>query len=206
MTTLAEDRREEFKKNIAELKLDKKQAGGDAATRISRPGAHGRRCGRRLRRLHLFADALGPAGSGVVPDPHRGFPRPDSGRCRTLPGRIGGKGAAAVVGSPTARGSGPDRSDLSGAEHAQLISAKNRQMPATEVRGGHLSLLGYRGVSTTRTVAGNRVGWDGPPGSAPSRSVSRPGRRSTSRVGPTVPVLPRARSSPRREPVRSERQ
>ncbi|MBT9295048.1 hypothetical protein KKP62_08705 [Rhodococcus sp. GOMB7] len=35
MTTLAEDRREEFKKNIAELKLDKKQAGGDAATRIA---------------------------------------------------------------------------------------------------------------------------------------------------------------------------
>lgn len=34
MTTLAEDRREEFKKNIAELKLDKKQAGGDAATPI----------------------------------------------------------------------------------------------------------------------------------------------------------------------------
>ena len=33
MTTLAEDRREEFKKNIAEMKLDKKQAGGDAATR-----------------------------------------------------------------------------------------------------------------------------------------------------------------------------
>ncbi len=46
MTTLAEDRREEFKKNIAELKLDKKQAGGDAATRIA-----GRRwsCGRLPR-------------------------------------------------------------------------------------------------------------------------------------------------------------
>lgn len=35
MTTLAEDRREEFKKNIAELKLDKKQAGGDSVTRIA---------------------------------------------------------------------------------------------------------------------------------------------------------------------------
>ena len=193
MTTLAEDRREEFKKNIAELKLDKKQAGGDAATPHRGPGAHGRRCGRRLRRLHLFADALGPAGSGVVPDPHRGFPRPDSGRCRTLPGRIGGKGAAAVVGSPTARGSGPDRSDLSGAEHTQTDLCEEPTDARHESRGGHLSLLGYSCVSAT-AVSRLRGRW---PGIASDGMVLRdlhhhdrcPVRVGdpTSRVDPTVP-------------------
>ena len=192
MTTV-EDRRDEFKKNITDLKLDKGQSGGDAKTLFG----------------GLILMVVGVVGafvlyiSSLTESDLRNIalyqilayrvPGVDGHRSRDVHRRVRREGPAVVAGASAARRPGPDRSDRTGTEHPHLNPAQP-SMPATETVAGIFVRSEYAHGDYCVVRESRRIGCSA--GICTSTMAPRRDRRSTSRADPTVPDVPRAIATP----------